>query len=249
MSQPVPDSTFVTEVAALVHPECTVKDVYRKKVVVIGGQKYDYDDPSAPRPDTLNLTTLQGVVDYIQSGKIEHEAPIIHVESPSVVNIVSPSFGGLRERLVFAKSSPYLPKITVDEYMQLEEFKVMLQYGFVANDDRILLQETIGKVGLGLAAEIKDDGVSQGVATKSGLTRVETSVVNNTYNLIPFRTFSEIIPPVCAFILRLKAEKVGDGYNVRAALFEADGGAWRPKAVESIGKFLRSKLEDGVILA
>lgn len=45
------------------------------------------------------------------------------------------------------------------------------------------------------------------------------------------------------FLLRLQSR---DGCPPQCALFEADGGAWKLEAVESIAKWLEDELPDGI---
>lgn len=56
--------------------------------------------------------------------------------------------------------------------------------------------------------------------------------------LRPYRTFREVEQPASRFVLRLQSGQ-GDGMP-KAALFEADGGAWRLTAIEAIARWLRT---------
>ncbi|MNI88466.1 hypothetical protein D3C73_1457690 [compost metagenome] len=84
-----------------------------------------------------------------------------------------------------------------------------------------------------------DDGISQAVTTSGGVKLVTDEKVPNPVQLKPFRTFVEVPQPVCSFVFRLQ-----DG--PRAAIFEADGGAWKLQAIASIKEYLYQALEDEI---
>ena len=65
---------------------------------------------------------------------------------------------------------------------------------------------------------------------------IDSKVFKNPAPLRPLRTFPEVEQPVSPFVVRFKEGK-------KAALFNADGGAWKVAAVKSIGSFLRKELE------
>ena len=59
--------------------------------------------------------------------------------------------------------------------------------------------------------------------------------------LRPIRTFTEVKQPKSAFVFRMEQ---GSNETVNAALFEADGGAWKIEAMENIKDYLRAELKD-----
>lgn len=63
--------------------------------------------------------------------------------------------------------------------------------------------------------------------------------VPNPVILAPYRTFPEIEQPLSKFIFRMKNDR-----GPEAALFEADGKAWRNKAIRDIKEYLEKALED-----
>lgn len=83
-----------------------------------------------------------------------------------------------------------------------------------------------------------DDGISQQVTIKTGVATVGNAIVPNPVTLKPYRTFVEVEQPESKFIFRMK-----DGPT--AALFEADGGVWRNKAMHEIKKYIYENLLKG----
>jgi hypothetical protein len=113
----------------------------------------------------------------------------------------------------------------------------MLQSSFVDNNDKGLLLKVTGCVKESMIKEVGDDGISQAATIKTGVASVNDVVVPNPVILAPYRTFPEIDQPTSRFIFRMK-----DG--PRAALYEADGGAWRNAAMEMIKEYLQNKLSE-----
>ena len=85
-----------------------------------------------------------------------------------------------------------------------------------------------------------DDGVSQRVTARSGISLVQQVGVPNPVRLAPYRTFNEIEQPESSFVFRVRKGANG----VEAALFTADGNAWVNDAILDIRDFLASKLPD-----
>lgn len=85
---------------------------------------------------------------------------------------------------------------------------------------------------------LKDDGMSQETVTRKGV-RSEATTISNPHLLKPFRTFAEVDQPESAFIVRL--QKSGEN-AIRAAILEADGGAWRNTARLAIKAWLEEAL-------
>lgn len=84
-----------------------------------------------------------------------------------------------------------------------------------------------------------DDGVSQQVVVKSGVSIEENKRTKSEYSLKPFRTFSEVSQPMSTFILRLRK-------GAEAALYIADGGAWELTAIHNIRDYLKEALSDEI---
>lgn len=250
ISEQVPDGTFVKEIAALVHPESTVHDIYRKQVLVVGKDICEYDDPSLPAPTPLKISTLSGVVDYVLAGIAKDHPPLVQVVSPDDVRVVAPLVPPMNQQFVYLIAKPMLPSVTFDRHLDMESFHIQLLSCFVPSEEREALQKFASQCRAGLGAEIKDDGVSQTVTVQSGVTRLADIEVKNPWCLAPFRSFPEIEQPTTAYLLRMKSTKTeGGGISASAMLKEADGGAWQACAIERIGAYLREKLPGVTVIA
>ena len=137
--------------------------------------------------------------------------------------------------LLESDAAAYLPGIPFDRMIDREQFNIIVQSGFSDSGDKDKVLAAIGNMRLENSVQVQDDGVTQTVASKSGVVVVEKKNIPNPVTLSPYRTFAEIMQPASRFILR-----VNEDGNV--GLFEADGGAWRNEAIRLINDYLFIKL-------
>ncbi len=243
------DATFVTALQGALKQKSELIDTgFGEKVLVVNGNTTEsFADPNTAEPVTLELSTLQGVADYVGFGCSNELPVVIHVASPVEVRVVAPCYGDRRQSLVFARSRPNIPVISFGKYMPVEDFLIMVQSAFFMSDERVDLQKLCGSLKAAKQADFEDDGISQTVNVSTGVTRVATVAARLQWNLAPFRTFTEVTQPESGFVLRMKqVEREKDKVSIEAALFEADGGAWRVNAVTQIGEWLREHVAGDV---
>jgi len=187
----------------------------------------------------LELRTLPSVLDYIKSGSdLVGESYFLQIESPTRVSLLSELLlDGERERL--AKVEPYLPRFDFNSFYDSEEMNIALQSKFIQNHDREVLLQILGNVVEENVKVVGDDGISQSVITRKGITGKEEVLVPNPVTLAPYRTFIEVVQPESKFIFRMKE-------GPRAAIFEADGGAWRNEAINNIKDYLVTNLKEEI---
>lgn len=223
-----------------------VVELGNRKEVEINGHMYSNNNLElirTPSISTIRVNTLTGLVTYIKSrfDGIGNRKYMVHVESPTEVCFIS-SFGGNdngRDILISAK--PLLPQINFNRYMGTEEFNVMLQSSFVKNEDRGLLLKFSGNVQENTSRKTQDDGITQVVEMKTGVTNIQNVIVPNPVTLAPYRSFTEIEQVESDFIFRVKE-------GPQCAIYEADGGAWRNETMKRIKDYLRAELGDEIII-
>lgn len=191
-----------------------------------------------PKARSLSISTLTGFVDYIKSNiDAINTKLLIHVVSPNSVRLYGP-LNADREREGYLVAEADLPNnIRYENFLDTEQFNIMLQSSFVEKGDREILLKYTGLIKDEAVKTTGDDGISQQVTVKTGVASVGQAVVPNPVSLAPYRTFPEIEQPESKFIFRMK-----DG--PRAAIYEADGGAWRNKAILSIKEYLQEQLKE-----
>lgn len=211
------------------------------KVIEVDGQKYSTNElyrVRDPKPSELNATTLTALVNYLKSNFDAKSSKklLVHVKSPSCVELCS-ELRGDKDREYYLSCEALTPNnIVFDRFLDTEQFNIMLQSSFVENKDRGLLLKVTGCVKDSAVKEVGDDGVSQAATIKTGVASVNEVKVPNPVVLAPFRTFPEIEQPESKFIFRMQS-------GPRAALFEADGGAWRNEAMIKIKAYLEEQLK------
>lgn len=189
--------------------------------------------------ESLTLNTLTSLVDYIESNSERQGNKLfLHVidEETVILKGLLESDGG-REELAIARA--IIPKFHYEHFYSTEEMIIALQSTFTKTEDRDLLLKVVGNIKEDNVRETGDDGMSQAVTIKTGIASADDVKVPNPVTLAPYRTFLEVDQPVSEFIFRMK-----DG--PRGALFEADGGAWRNKAIENVRDYLAWKLEEEI---
>ncbi|MBY6950322.1 hypothetical protein [Clostridium botulinum] len=186
--------------------------------------------------ETLTVSTLTGLVDYIKTNIDTLDELLIQVKSHDNVRLYSP-LNGDREREMYISAIAILPNnIYYDRFIGTEEFNIMLQSSFVDTRDKEVLLKYTGLIRDEAVKDTGDDGVSQAVTIKTGVASVGQAVVPNPVTLAPYRTFPEIEQPLSKFIFRMQQ-------GPSAAIYEADGGAWRNQAMQRIKAYLEEELK------
>jgi hypothetical protein len=189
--------------------------------------------------DPIKINTLTGLVEYIKSG-IErvNDRLIIQVINEMTVKLQGKlAADGSRE--VLAISNAIVPHFRFGYFYDTETMNIALQSQFVVNEHSQVLLKVIGNIAENNISEASDDGVSQAVTIKQGVASKVNVKVPNPVELAPYRTFLEVEQPTSKFIFRMKE-------GPSAAIFEADGGAWRNEAIRNIHEFLYHQLEESI---
>lgn len=190
------------------------------------------------KASVLTVSTLTGLVDYIKSDLDKlPEKLLIQVISPREVALYSP-LNADREREQYISAEAILPdNVVYDRFIGTEQFNIMLQSAFVDVGTKSALLKYTGLIQDEAVKTTGDDGVSQQVTVKTGVASVGQAIVPNPVELAPYRTFPEVEQPISKFIFRMQE-------GPRAALYEADGEAWRNKAILSIKEYLQEELKE-----
>lgn len=191
-----------------------------------------------PTAETLTVSTLTSIIDYIKA-EVDPVpgAYLIQVVSPREVKVLTPlNEDKVREEILNARA--ILPdNVRYDSFLNTDKFNIMLQYGFQDFGDKALLLKFTGLIRDESVKETGDDGISQKVTIKTGVVSVDEAQVPNPVTLAPYRTFPEIDQVGSEFIFRMAS-------GPAAAIFEADGGAWKNETMERIKMYLEAGLED-----
>lgn len=200
-----------------------------------------------PRPAKVYLHTLTGFVDYIKSNvdKLNLKEHFIVVDNPEQVSFYSAVGGKDRDRdlVSLVKLDDKLQSYRFGNYEEVESFVVHLNSLFEESPDRERLIKFVSSVTGGAQFTLEDDGVTQVVAVRKGVSGAITKNESapKIVALKPYRTFRDVEQPTSDFLMRLKLVDEED-HIVGVCLYEADGGRWRNTAVQTIKDFLKKEL-------
>lgn len=238
-----------------------IVDLGKVAVSEINGSQYStgqlFRIPEELTAAPLSVHTLSAIIDYITSGADECAESddsmdrrfVIHVADYDRVYLYRElNNDKARECLIEAELS--VPSFPFGRWMDMETFTINLQTGFTPDGDRDKLVQLAGTVRADQGVTVADDGMTQQVTARSGISLVQQVPVPNPVELVPFRTFTEIEQPASPFVFRMRR----DGDTIMAALFAADADMWKREAILNIHDYFGSELpeemrDDIIILA
>lgn len=234
--------------------EQLVKDSY---AVQVDGKTYSAQDLEPvlyePKAVAIEISTLTGFVDFIERNIDDLDFENYYtavVDDPGKVMLCSALSGEKRARevLVNARLDNYMQTFPFGQFMPQEEFIIKLHSLFEKKegDDFDYVALMVSKIVQADTADTNDDGITQHVTVKRGISGAlkEKGEIKPIVRLSPYRTFREIAQPESQFLLRIRTDDEG---SVQAALFEADGGAWRNEARLQIAAYLKEHIKVSVI--
>jgi hypothetical protein len=219
--------------------------------VAINGRDYAksklvrVDLPEENMPTIAVFSTLTGLQQFagILKPPIANEELFFHVENPAKVSLV----GALQpqnynRRFIYGTAEveheTFIFSLRARPcWYSLELFIVALQSLFVPTDSLKSIIDVVGNLANENIQENKDDGFSQTLQVRSGISSRSRVKIENPVRLMPWRTFREVQQPISEFVLRFSKDKEG----IKASLWEADGGVWRFFAMQSVGAWLNEK--------
>lgn len=195
--------------------------------------------PDEPHPSPLKFFTLDGFISYVNEnteGMMRDEKRyIVQVADEKTVYLLDHPSSNNKKRYIIASCEAHTPDIIFEQYLDTERFNTMLLSTFIDTDARKLLFTVVKSMTKEQNLNTTDDGVSQVITVKQGISTAANVQFQNPVPLKPMRTFSEVDQPESNFTLRVSE-------NAECALFESDGGAWKNEAVSRIACYVRQKL-------
>jgi hypothetical protein len=203
-----------------------------------------------PRPAHIQLRSLTGIVDYIKSeidfpaeaADREARGVMLHVAGPGVVALVSKVSGKDAQRTTWLCASIEENPFKFGQRYDPESFNIALQSLFADRNDRAKVLLLAGTIKSEAAQTDSDDGITQTVEAKRGVTLAQNAKIPNPVTLRPWRTFREVEQPASLFVFRAHE-------GPQLSLHEADGAAWKLEAMQSIKAWLAENLPGVAIIA
>jgi len=199
--------------------------------------------PNFTKPVKLAFHTLTGLADYIKNAETETESvrnnfKWLRVKSYNQVylsGIIHPK--NFNTRFDYAEAVLDIDAFPFGQWLPLETFVIALQSQFKPCISNGMILDWLGCLANEHVVENKDDGFSQTIQVRTGITHKSKVKIENPIELIPYRTFLEVDQPISNCILRLKTEN-----GFQCSLHIADGGMWKLKAIRSIAEWLEGEV-------
>lgn len=184
----------------------------------------------------VEFHSLDGIVQMIKTEIQDYSGPVfIRIQDHKTVDVFTRP--DEREKRVYPYEASCVDATFKEGWRGHDEAIIELRSRFLPTADSEYLLDLISRINADQGVKTEDNGVSQTVTTKKGVSLVSTEAVKPRVTLQPFRTFREIAQPESEFILRIDE-------NMRVGLFEADGGIWKMEAKDRIKAFFELALED-----
>ena len=208
-----------------------------------------------PKPGTVVVHNLRGFCGFINNDiddLIKGKPMLIVVHGPKEVSLISAVDEKEMKRtvLVSAKIDSTLSEYPFGQFLTQEEFAIRFRSLFVSGreDDFDYVQSFASRLVGGIQIEGDDDGITQKVTVKRGMSGVlkEKAELKPIVRLTPYRTFREAEQPESEFLFRTR---MNQNNAPMVALFEADGGAWVNQATGNVVKYIQSLITDIPVIA
>jgi hypothetical protein len=235
-----------------------IKDSVKTEVITIDGRQFAtrpvFDPPELPDeplPGTVQLHTLTGLVQFVQGFPEDGQIGFIQVLNHQTVYVWGKVTGHKKVRPLYAVAA--VPdairrhSFKFGSYLSVEDFIIGIQTGFAPTGDRAALLALVGNLKDESVRTLADDGVTQTVTARQGVSLVGEVKVPNPVSLAPYRTFAEVDQPLTAFILRVQRGKEGGLPTV--GLFETNDGQWEIGAIQKIQDFIEDEITDIPVIA
>lgn len=220
-----------------------IASMAENKVHEINGEFYSDErlvrvEPVKYRPEMQKVSSLDSVVKLIRSeiGAVSNQPVFIEVESYSRVNVYTTFSADDCKRDYLYRAESDTPRFEFG-WKDHEAAMIAVRSQFEQNEGTDYLLKLLSRITDESKVSSKDNGVSQTVEVRKGVSLVANEVVRPRVSLRPFRTFLEVKQPESEFLVRVRE-------NGDIGLFEADGGMWKLKAKRTIRQYFESELAE-----
>jgi hypothetical protein len=186
----------------------------------------------------LESPSLDGLLDY--SKRFAGTDAFIYVSSPTCVTLfANKAKSGLNHVAYTAKAC--INTFPFGNKLSQEEMTIKLRSCFEENEDLRSLLVGISRITSGPVTTSADDGVTQTVTVKTGVSMKDEADVNPVRRLVAYRSFAGISSPKASYLLRVYADKE---QGPRFSLFDMEGDAWIAETVSKLKTYCRNRTMD-----
>lgn len=191
--------------------------------------------PYMARPSCIGVTGLDSIVKLVKNEltKLENLPLFIRVDGARKVQVFS-TYDGEMKRDSLYEATCDTPDFR-EGFRAYENAIIELRSRFCPGEGVDYLLDLLSRINKESGVTTTDNGVSQQVEARQGVSLKAMVNVKPRVALCPYRTFLEVEQPESEFILRLD-----DDGNV--GLFEADGGMWKMTAKARVVSYFEAAL-------
>lgn len=210
-------------------------------VIEVAGQQYSNQrferiKPHVDRPSVYEVTGLDSIVQLLRK-EIDRVGGFAFVRVASHDRVyVSTSYQADMSRNTLYAATADVPGFR-GGWRDQEQAVIELRSLFIPGAGTKYLLDLLSRMSKDSGVTTKDNGVTQTVEAKTGVSLKQNVEINPRVKLQPFRTFLEVSQPESEYLLR-----VNEGGDI--GLFEADGGVWKLEAKRNVRDYLSDKLSD-----
>lgn len=199
-----------------------------------------------PKIEPISLNSLVGMIEYIKSGEIQllrHgelvDQSYIHIQDHRNVRVITQLKNNRRDTMVKVLFEP-AHEFKFGQWMGPDEFIVAFKSNAVTGDcpDYNVILKVVSSISIEHLATMRDSGVAQSIATKSGI-NYELTEVPQFVRLEFRRTFPDIDQGDSEYFLRIR-QVTSPAPGVQLALFETTFDDWESKARERIARWIKN---------
>jgi len=189
------------------------------------------------RPGCTDVFGLDSICKLIRSEfeEIGTARLYVRVKAHNEVDVFTP-FDDHMERDALYRARADVPGFS-EGFRDPEKVAIELRSLFLPGEGVNYLLGLLSRMTKEDSATTEDNGVTQSITVKAGVSLKGKEQIEPRVSLTPFRTFLEIEQPASEYILRVN----DDG---AVGLFEADGGIWKLESKKHIADYFETALAD-----
>lgn len=224
-------------------------DIKGRSFMVTGGSCTEIESLELPKPEKVNTRSLNALVVLIKSEvDSQTENPPLYVSCNTysgveVFTTPNPEDELHRWQPYHATASD-LPPLVEDARWSFDEAMIKLRSMFQRvpegeKNDVDYILDLLSHMSFDQSVKSDDNGITQTVQVRKGVSFVENKAVRPIVTLAPYRTFQEVEQPESEFVFRV--------YDDRSiSLTAADGGMWKLAARDAVKHYLEIALCDEI---
>lgn len=200
-------------------------------------------EPIIYRPSSLRLGSLDALVQLVKTEAVpNYTASTIYVSASSATGVdcfLQPSPEDSMHRCVlYTAEARDVPGFRNRDWT-FEEAMIGLRSQFQPTEDIAYMLDLLSHMSVDQNVQSDDNGVTQTVQVKQGISFVANETVRPIVTLAPYRTFQEVDQPASQFVFRVDNKR-----NIMLA--EADGGMWKLAARRTVKQYLCDELAEEI---